>query len=136
MEASRTRPFSDGVEVTGVVTQDTKKGVAARLFAPVQTIFSMVGDRAVAAMYRSGDLMPMLKKIGQKELTPEQYDKEMSKAAGLLLTSNGIQALLETGKYDPEWSYQLGRTVGALGKEALQFKETYGFEEKPQLQNK
>lgn len=136
MEATRTRPFSDGVEVTGVVTQDPKKGVAARLFAPVQTIFSMVGDRAVAAMYRSGDLMPMLKRMGQKELTPEQYDKEMSKAAGLLLTSNGIQALLETGKYDPEWSYRLGRTVGALGKEALQFKETYGFEEKPQLQNR
>jgi hypothetical protein len=133
MEAVRTRPFRDGVEITGVVTQDPKKGVAARLFAPVQSVLSAIGDRTAGAMYRSGDLMPFLRKIGQKELTPEQYDAEISKAAMLLFTSNGMQAYLETGKYDPEWSYRLGRSVGALGKESLQFKEKYGFENKPQL---
>ena len=136
VEAVRTTPYREGVEVTGVITQDKNKGITARLFAPFQYVASWFGDRGVAALYRAGELSPILRNLGRKELTPEQYDQVVAKGVrNLLFTSQGIQALLETGKYDPEWSYTLGRTVGALSKESLEFKKKYGFEDKPELSN-
>lgn len=126
-EATQTVPKGQDFRVTGVVTE---KG--ARAFAPIQAIMASLGDRYTAALYRSGDLFPLLKKLGQKELTEEQYNTAMALTfESLLLTSKGVQSLTETGKYEPEWAHRLGRTTGWMAKE-VEFGKEFGIRSKPE----
>jgi hypothetical protein len=79
-------------------------------------------------MYRAGSLFPLLGKMSQKELTQEQFQRETSKALGTaLLTANGIQATLQTGKYDPEWSRRLGQTLGTASKDSIDYAKAFGY---------
>jgi hypothetical protein len=122
-EATRTVSNGAGIKPTGVVTE---KG--ARGFIPIGPVMNSIGTRATAAMYRAGSLFPLLGKMAQKELTQEQFQKETSKALGTaLLTANGIQATLQTGKYDPEWSRRLGQTLGTASKDSIDYAKAFGY---------
>lgn len=130
-EATRTAPTGQGFRLTGVVTKGQETAIKARAFAPIQAIVSSLGDMTSAALYRSGDFFPLMRTLGQKELTEEQYNAAMGKALNrLLLTSQGIQALTETGKYEPEWAHRLGQTVGWMAKE-VEFGKEFGIRPKP-----
>ena len=122
-EATRTVSNGAGIKPTGVITE---KG--ARGFIPIGPVMNSIGTRATAAMYRAGSLFPLLGKMSQKELTQEQFQKETSKALGTaLLTANGIQATLQTGKYDPEWSRRLGQTLGTASKDSIDYAKAFGY---------
>jgi hypothetical protein len=122
-EATRTVSNGAGIKPTGVITE---KG--ARGFIPIGPVMNSIGTRATAAMYRAGSLFPLLSKMSQKELTQEQFQKETSKALGTaLLTANGIQATLQTGKYDPEWSRRLGQTLGTASKDSIDYAKAFGY---------
>lgn len=125
-EATQTVSNGAGIRPTGVITE---KG--ARGFIPIGPVMNSIGTRATAAMYRAGSLFPLLGKMSQKELTQEQFQKETSKAlSAALLTANGIQATLQTGKYDPEWSRRLGQTLGTASKESMDYAKAFGYEPK------
>jgi hypothetical protein len=89
-------------------------------------------DRFAAAAYRVQNGKPFkkyLKDIGRKELTPEQMEQYTQGIVnGVLATSQGIQALTQTGKYDPEWSADLGKLFGTIPKETLEYREQFGVE--------
>jgi NAD(P)H-dependent FMN reductase len=89
-------------------------------------------DRFAAAAYRVQNGKPFkkyLKDIGRKELTPEQMEQYTQGIVnGVLATSQGIQALTQTGKYDPEWSAELGKIMGTIPKETLEYREQFGVE--------
>lgn len=122
-EATKTVSNGAGIRPTGVVTE---KG--ARGFIPIGPVMNSIGTRATAAMYRAGSLFPLLGKMAQKELTQEQFQRETSKALGTaLLTANGIQATLQTGKYDPEWSRRLGQTLGTASKDSIDYAKAFGY---------
>jgi hypothetical protein len=122
-EATQTVSKGTGIRPTGVVTE---KG--ARGFIPIGPVLNSIGTRATAAMYRAGSLFPLLGKMSQKELTQEQFQRETSKALGTaLLTANGIQATLQTGKYDPEWSRRLGQTLGTASKDSIDYAKAFGY---------
>ena len=122
-EATRTVSNGASIKPTGVITE---KG--ARGFIPIGPVMNSIGTRATAAMYRAGSLFPLLGKMAQKELTQEQFQKETSKALGrALLTANGIQATLQTGKYDPEWSRRLGQTLGTASKDSIDYAKAFGY---------
>jgi hypothetical protein len=122
-EATKTVSNGTGIRPTGVVTE---KG--ARGFIPIGPVLNSIGTRATAAMYRAGSLFPLLGKMAQRELTQEQFKRETSKALGTaLLTANGIQATLQTGKYDPEWSRRLGQTLGTASKDSIDYAKAFGY---------
>ena len=122
-EATQTVSKGASIKPTGVATPKE-----ARFFVPIGPIMNSIGTRATAAMYRAGSLFPLLGKMSQKELTQEQFQKETSKALGTaLLTANGIQATLQTGKYDPEWSRRLGQTLGTASKDSIDYAKAFGY---------
>ena len=122
-EATQTVSKGASIKPTGVATPKE-----ARFFVPIGPIMNSIGTRATAAMYRAGSLFPLLGKMAQKELTQEQFQKETSKALGTaLLTANGIQATLQTGKYDPEWSRRLGQTLGTASKDSIDYAKAFGY---------
>ena len=122
-EATQTVSKGASIKPTGVATPKE-----ARFFIPIGPIMNSIGTRATAAMYRAGSLFPLLGKMSQKELTQEQFQKETSKALGTaLLTANGIQATLQTGKYDPEWSRRLGQTLGTASKDSIDYAKAFGY---------
>ena len=125
-EATQTVSNGANIKPTGVITE---KG--ARGFIPIGPVMNAIGTRATAAMYKAGSLFPLLGKMAQKELTQEQFQRETSKALSTaLLTANGIQATLQTGKYDPEWSRRLGQTLGTASKESMDYAKAFGYEPK------
>jgi hypothetical protein len=122
-EATAVVSSAAGGKVRGVATP---RGATAII--PITPILNAIGTRATAAMYRAGSLFPVIEKMAQKELTQEQFERETGKALRrALLTSNGVQATLETGRYDPEWSYRLGQTLGNASKESIQYAEAFGY---------
>lgn len=121
------------MRITGVATQGDSAGeaVKARAFAPIQAIADMIGDRKTALLYSSGKLLPLLRNISQKELTPEAYNKAVNTALiSSLFTAQGLQAALSMGKYDPEYSSKLGSWLGTMGKKQLDFEAEYGMEKR------
>jgi hypothetical protein len=122
-EATQTVSKGASIKPTGVATPKE-----ARFFVPIGPIMNSIGTRATAAMYRAGSLFPLLGKMAQKELTQEQFQRETSKALGTaLLTANGIQATLQTGRYDPEWSRRLGQTLGTASKDSIDYAKAFGY---------
>ena len=122
-EATQTVSKGASIKPTGVATPKE-----ARFFVPIGPIMNSIGTRATAAMYRAGSLFPLLGKMSQKELTQERFQRETSKALGTaLLTANGIQATLQTGKYDPEWSRRLGQTLGTASKDSIDYAKAFGY---------
>ena len=125
-EATQTVSKGASIKPTGVATPKE-----ARFFIPIGPVMNSIGTRATAVMYRAGSLFPLLGKMSQKELTQEQFQRETSKALGTaLLTANGIQATLQTGRYDPEWSRRLGQTLGTASKESMDYAKAFGYEPK------
>jgi hypothetical protein len=122
-EATQTVSGGTKMQPRGVATE---KGITTII--PIAPVLDAIGTRATAAMYRAGSLFPLLGKMSQKELTQEQFQRETSKALSTaLLTANGIQATLQTGKYDPEWSRRLGQTLGTASKDSIDYAKAFGY---------
>ena len=122
-EATQTVAGGAKMRLTGVVTPEETRG-----FLALGPVLNSIGTRATAAMYRAGSLVPLLGKMSQKELTKDQFERESVKALGVaLLTSNGIQATLKTGRYDPEWSRRIGQTLGTASKESVDYAKAFGY---------
>ena len=130
-EATKTVPNGGGMRITGVVSPDEtgKEVIKARAFAPVQAIMSALGDRYTAMMYRAGQMSPsFMRRLGQREFTEDQIGKAMTTAiTASMLTSNGLQAAFETGRYNPEYSYRLGQTLGLSAKKAIDYQKEFGY---------
>jgi hypothetical protein len=104
-----------------------KGGVAisqggVRPWSSIETITGPAKARIAAGMYRAKQLHPLLKKLGKKELSPEEWDKAVSTSLVTTLGgSTGVQALLQTGKYDPLWAAELGNVLGTTPSERLKY---------------
>lgn len=128
--------------VSGVISVDG--GIpSATTYGGIRGIFSMVGDKYITAKYRMGkpQFMQFLKEYRLKQFDPLEADKLMSQSfAATISTQNGLQALFQTGKYDPDWGYALGSVLeGVLPSGTLEnrqekkdFVEEFGRKGSPQ----
>lgn len=124
--------------ITRVTPERTglKGGVAinqsgVRPWTSIETMTSPVRARIAAGMYSAKQLHPLLKQLGKKELTAEQWNEAMGRSLGIMLgTSHGVQALLRTGKYDPLWAAELGNALGTIPSERLQYEREQAKEMK------
>ena len=115
--------------ITRVAPERTglKGGVAVsqsgfRPWTSIETITGPAKARIAAGMYRAKQLHPLLKKLGKKELSPEAWDNAVNTSLKTTLgTSIGVQALLQTGKYDPLWAAELGNALGVTPSERLKY---------------
>ena len=115
--------------ITRVAPEKTglKGGVAIsqggfRPWTSIETIAGPVKARIAAGMYRAKQLHPLLKKLGKKELSPEDWDNAVSASLKTTLGGSvGVQALLQTGKYDPLWAAELGNVLGTTPSERLKY---------------
>jgi hypothetical protein len=93
-----------------------------RPWISIETITGPAKARIAAAMYRSKQLHPLLRNLGKKELSPEDWDNAVNTSLKTTLGSSiGIQALLQTGKYDPLWAAELGNVLGTTPSERLKY---------------
>jgi hypothetical protein len=117
---------------TGNIGSGVVNEAGVKWYSPVRAIVNPVKHRVAGAAYRvqRGKLFQKyLKDVGRKELTPEQYMDETYKLlGGLMTTTSGIQAMTQSGKYDPEWSAALGQLIGTVPKETVEYREKYGTE--------
>jgi hypothetical protein len=118
---------------TGAVNQ-----TGAKIFAPFRTIMHAGKHRIAGAAYRlqrSKLFEKYLGNIGKKDLSPEQYETEMNKLLlGMFSASQGVEALLKTGRYDPGWASNIGQILGTVPKETLEYREKFGTEREPDLE--
>ena len=103
----------------------------ARPWTSIETLASPVKARIAAGMYRAKELHPLFKKLGKKEISSEEWDKAANTSLKYALgTSTGVQALLQTGKYDPLWAAELGNVLGAGSPERLKYEREQAEEMK------
>ena len=114
---TRVSPEKTGIKGGVAVNQS-----GVRPWTSIETMTSPVKDRIAAVMYSAKQLHPLLKQLGKKELTADQWDEAMNRSLLITLgTSQGVQALLKTGKYDPLWAAELGNLLGTAPSERLQY---------------
>jgi hypothetical protein len=78
-------------------------------------------------MYAGGQLMPFIRKTYRKEVSQEQYGKNMSNAITALMgTSRGIGALFGTGRNDPAVTDYIVDMLSVLPQDDQEFREKYG----------
>ena len=133
--AAQKVPYS-GMEgaVGGIINQSGPKAHVRS--GPVA---EALGDRFGAFLYRAGTLNPTLESLAKaserKTLTPSEYNKVLQQSIAKsfmgLRGIKGIMALTETGLYDPEYSYEMGRTFGVLSKDALEYHKEFGAKRSP-----
>lgn len=93
-----------------------------RSWLSLVTFRDPIRRRFVAGAYRANQLSPFLDQISRRELSQEDYLNALDKTSKFLLTTgNGITALTQTGKYDPEYAAELGNLIGTVQPEGLEF---------------
>jgi hypothetical protein len=81
------------------------------------------------SLYATGKMIPLLRKIANKNVSVEQYRKNIKEAVIKLgTTSEGIEALTNSGRYDPQWAEHLGQLIGVDQETAKEYREKYGIE--------
>ena len=114
---TRVSPEKTGIKGGVAVNQS-----GVRPWTSIETMTSPVKARIAAVMYSAKQLHPLLRQLGKKELTADQWDEAMNRSLLITLgTSQGVQALLKTGKYDPLWAAELGNLLGTTPSERLQY---------------
>ena len=117
----------------GVVSPSGYQG-----FLSLGLIINPVKNRIAGAAYRvqNGKLLKdYLKTFRNKELTPEQAERTTNVVmGGLISSSQGIQALTQSGKYDPQWSTALGQLFGTIPQEKLEYRQKFGTQTEPEIE--
>jgi hypothetical protein len=116
LPASQTSSQTANQMVTGIVSVNDG-APSARLYGAAKGIFSTIGDRMITAKYRMGkpQLVSFLRDYKKLQFEPEKQAQLMNKTfATMVGTQNGIQALTQTGKYDPEWGFELGQFLDGV----------------------
>lgn len=100
-----------------------------KLYLAAKRITHGLENTFLSAAYRAGKLSPFLKKLANKEISPEQYKKNLTQMMiQISAGSRGIEALTSSGRYNPEWSAWLGANLGTLSEETQKYQEKYGVE--------
>jgi hypothetical protein len=134
----------DEIKAASVLMQVINQGPTSAAGKPGWGVYSKAGLKAggslgyllhgannyyLSATYRAGQLSPFLRSIANKKITEDQYRQNVDKVMGkLIMTSKGIEALTQSGRYDAEWSAWLGGKLGVLNNEAQAYQEEYGVE--------
>jgi len=124
--AQRVSPGADARIGGGAVMNS---GGVKWYLAPIQYAGDKIGTMTATALYRAGKLAPALRDMARKEVSREQYERNMQGAVkNLMATATGAQAMLQTGKYDPEWGRFLQESFGTLPRGTEQYEEEFGKE--------
>ena len=98
-------------------------------YFPVTAVYSGISNSVMGSLYRAGKMAPFLRQIGRKELTQEEYKKTISKTMlGLMKTGQGIEAMTQSGRYNPEWGAWMGKNLGLTSEQTQDYQEKYGAE--------
>lgn len=125
MSAVENAPVPKGKAGGGGVINDA----GFKWYLPVQAIYSGVSNSVMGSLYRAGKMAPFLRQIGRKELTQEEYKKTISKTMlGLMKTGQGIEAMTQSGRYNPEWGAWMGKNLGLTSEQTQDYQEKYGAE--------
>ena len=125
MSAVENAPVPKGKAGGGGVINDA----GFKWYLPVQAISSGVSNSVMGSLYRAGKMAPFLRQIGRKELTQEEYKKTISKTMlGLMKTGQGIEAMTQSGRYNPEWGAWMGKNLGLTSEQTQDYQEKYGAE--------
>jgi len=123
MQAAKNKPVAKGVPQGGGVINDA----GVKWYFPIEKIASGIRNSWMSAAYRTGDLSPLLRNIARKEITEEEFKKNVSNTMlKLAKTSAGIEAMTQSGRYNPEWAAWLGNNLGMSSKETQDYQEKYG----------
>jgi len=124
MQAAKNKPIARGVPQGGGVINEA----GVKWYFPIEKIASGIRNTWLAAAYRTGDLSPLLRNIARKEITEEEFKKNVSNTMlKLAKTSAGIEAMTQSGRYNPEWAAWLGNNLGTTSKETQQYQEEFGI---------
>jgi hypothetical protein len=94
----------------------------ARSWISILTLKEPIRRRWIDAAYRARKASPFIDRIARKDLTQEQYVSALEDTSKYLLTtSQGLMALTQTGKYDPEYAAEIGNLIGTVSPEGLDF---------------
>jgi hypothetical protein len=124
MQAAKNKPIAKGIPQGGGVINNA----GVKWYFPIERIASGIRNTWMSAAYRTGDLVPLLRNIARKEITEEEFKKNVSNTMlKLAKTSAGIEAMTQSGRYNPEWSAWLGNNLGTTSKETQQYQEKFGI---------
>jgi hypothetical protein len=94
--------------------------VAGKITDPVK-------HKVASWMYAGGQLMPFIRKAYRKEISPEDYARNLTAAiTASSATSRGIGALFGTGRNDPAFMDYIVENLGVLPQDDEDFREKYG----------